>query len=728
MKTAQELIDGGLKLVKLKHLSKAPEGADWNNNFVTAIDDSATGYGFPLKANNRCSIDPDNWQDSKVALAELGFDLEALMSAGVRTVSTRPGSGGRSMFCSDRRLRWIRFASKDTGVVLELRANSPNLQDCVPGVQYTDKTGAMCTQQYYNGKTYLDDIPLPPEFFNWWLRMSEDAEYLREQQIAFFEALWVDTPLLSVSSGTSLAFTPPDGVRARFNLERDVEDILTNAGYSKDEKTGRLAPPTATGEAGVRPIPGKDGLWRSDHASDPLMGTFDAWTAFVVLEHGGSLDSAVRAVGAGNRAAVVDDFPVAVSSDGGELLPEYERVTGKGRWSGYKVSNTVQLKRLMSRDPEFPWKIAWDDFQMSRIISCGDGFELFQDHHYVDLQEWLDIHRWEPVKTNTLREVANNVAKHNRVNTAQAWINSLKWDGVDRYPGLVKAFGAGDNPYYLAVMRYMMTAGAQRILEPGCQADAIVVLISEAQGMRKSSAIQALAPKIGNIDTYQNISIETLLSDDRSARALKGCLIANLDEMRDFLKREQAEIKSAITKRKESYTPKYMEAREEYGRSCLFYATNNHLQFLNDETGSRRYHPIDIEGAIDDKWIAANRDQLWAQGAADYRANGQAWEEAEKLAPEAHKKHVVEDLWDSAIIDYLENPLDEYFTATDILTHSIGVPLERQNDSAKKRVGRILSRLGYKSKVCHVNGKTGRYYRIEQGRTGGSSRVGGQDC
>lgn len=713
MKEAKELIDAGLKLVKLKHNSKAPEGVDWNSSFVTDIDANATGYGFPLKANNRCSIDPDSWNDSKIALAELGFDLEEIMTAGVRTVSTRPGSGGRSMFRSDNRLRWIRFASKDTGVVLELRANSPNLQDCVPGVQYTDKTGELRTQQYYNGKTYLDEVPLPEAFFDWWVRMSEDAEYLREQQVKFFDALWVDTPLLSVSSGTSLAFAPPEGVRARFNLAHDVEDILLKAGYAKDDRTGRLAPPTATGEAGVRPIPGKDGLWRSDHASDPLMGTFDAWTAFVVLEHNGDLDSAVLAVGADGRDAVVDDFPVAVG-DGGELMPDYERVTGKGRWAGYKVSNTVQLKRLMGRDPEFPWRIAWDDFQMARIISKGDGFEVFQDHHYVDIQEWLDIHRWEPVVQQKLREVANNVAKHNRVNTAQAWLNSLKWDGVDRYPGLVKAFGAGENAYYLAVMRYMMTAHAQRILEPGCQADAIVVLISEAQGMRKSSAIQALAPKIGNIDTYQNISIETLLSDDRSARALKGCLIANMDEMRDFLKREQAEIKSAITKRKESYTPKYMEAREEYGRSCLFYATNNHLEFLNDETGSRRYHPIDIDGAIDDKWIAENRDQLWAQGAADFRANGQAWEEAERLAPEAHKKHVVEDLWDAAVASYLQTSVDEYFTASEILTHSIGVPLERQNAAAKQRVGRILSRMGYASKAYWVNGKSVRCYKLNK--------------
>jgi biotin operon repressor len=64
----------------------------------------------------------------------------------------------------------------------------------------------------------------------------------------------------------------------------------------------------------VRPIPGKTGLWRSDHASDPLHGTFDAWTAFVVLDHQGNLEAALMAAhaeGIGQDAEQPDDdrFP-----------------------------------------------------------------------------------------------------------------------------------------------------------------------------------------------------------------------------------------------------------------------------------------------------------------------------------------------------------------------------------------------------------------------------------
>ena len=407
----------------------------------------------------------------------------------------------------------------------------------------------------------------------------------------------------------------------------------------------------------------------------------------------------------------IDKFPVATTGEG-EMLIDYALVQGKGRYGGFKISNTAQVQKLLSKDPEFPWRIAWDDFRMARIIGGRDGrrVEEFQDHHYVDIQTWLDEHSWEPVATQKLREIVNNVAKRHRVNTAQAWLENLTWDGIDRFPYLAGAMGAESNPYYLAIIRYMMTAHAERVLVPGCQADAIIVLISEAQGLRKSSAIQALAPNIGGVDTYQNISIETLLSDDRSARALKGCLIANMDEMRDFGKREAAEIKSAITKRKESYTPKYLESREEYGRSCLFYATNNHVEFLDDETGSRRYHPIVIGGRIDDAWIAENRDQLWAQGAAEYRASGQAWREAETLAPEQHKSHAISDPWDDAIQGYIESLPTEFFTSAEVLSHAINMPLDRQTQAMKNRVGAILKRLGYKSATRRIGGKVSRSY------------------
>jgi len=142
---SRRLLSRGLHLVPLHAYQKRPFGDDWNapHNRVKVIDDSATGYGLLLASNKLCSVDPDNWPLAVRGMKALGFDLNAIMSAGVRTTSTRPGSGGRSAFAEARDLSWLSFRSKDVGTVLEFRAFSPNLQDCVPGVVYKDKTGTL---------------------------------------------------------------------------------------------------------------------------------------------------------------------------------------------------------------------------------------------------------------------------------------------------------------------------------------------------------------------------------------------------------------------------------------------------------------------------------------------------------------------------------------------------------------------------------------------------------
>jgi hypothetical protein len=285
-----------MHLVRLHDLQKRPMGDDWNAPYkrVKTIDDSATGYGLPLVANKLCSVDPDRVSLAAKGMRAIGFDLESIMAAGVRTNSTRPDSGGRSAFAEEPDLSWLSFRSKETGTVIEFRASSPNLQDCIPGIVYADKTGARRTQNYANGKR-LDEAPgLPDDLMAWWQRCSTDVDFLREQERLFFKALNV-APSLSISTGRtggSLAYGAP-GCRGPFNAAHAVESVLARHGYSQHGNDGRWAPCTATGAPSVRQIPGKDGLWQSDHASDPLKGTFDAWTAHVVLDHHGNVEAAI---------------------------------------------------------------------------------------------------------------------------------------------------------------------------------------------------------------------------------------------------------------------------------------------------------------------------------------------------------------------------------------------------------------------------------------------------
>ena len=303
---AKRLHDLGFKLCKLKPTSKQPEGLEWQRHPVASIDDNATGYGLMLSLNKLCSIDPDNFEAAKRAMSALGFDLEAIMATGVRTTSTRPGSGGRAAFKATEGLGWVKFAFKGIGTVLELRATSPNLQDAIPGVVYAAKdTDELFTQTYTDGKRLDATGDLPPDFREWWHRMSNDLSFLREQQAKAAEALGVKSQLaVSNSTGKELAFKSPH--RQFYNEHHDVESILIAHGYAGSE--GRFSPPTATGAAGVRPIPGKNDLWQSDHASDPLHGTFDAWTANVVLNYEGDLAAAEDASAAEMQTSALDDF------------------------------------------------------------------------------------------------------------------------------------------------------------------------------------------------------------------------------------------------------------------------------------------------------------------------------------------------------------------------------------------------------------------------------------
>lgn len=310
---ARRLLGAGFRLVKMEPYSKRPEGMEWNKHPVEFIDPDATGYGLILEQNKLCSIDPDNLDPARVGMEALGFSLSDIMAAGVRTRSTRKGSGGRSAFAAEGDLGRLVFASRDPGIgtVIEFRANQPNLQDTIPGIVYRDRDGSLCTQQYSNGKR-LDDAPsLPERLYVWWQRCTADVEFYREQQRIFFAAVGQDANY-AISSGrgakVSLAFSAP-GHRGAYNRAHCAEELLERHGYTWHGRLKRWSCPTASGAPGIYEVVGKPGLWRSDHASDPLHGAFDAWSAFVVLDHGGSVDQAMRACEAEGLYRVLQPDP-----------------------------------------------------------------------------------------------------------------------------------------------------------------------------------------------------------------------------------------------------------------------------------------------------------------------------------------------------------------------------------------------------------------------------------
>ena len=115
------------------------------------------------------------------------------------------------------------------------------------------------------------------------------------------------------------------------------------------------------------------------------------------------------------------------------------------------------------------------------------------------------------------------------------------------------------------------------------------------------------------------------------------------------------------------------------------------------------------------KLIERDRDQLWAEGAVIWRERGIQWADAERLAPERHKKYEQTDVWDARIEAWLASPqhrgdktlpppCEKPFTTADVLQGAIGMTTERMDARADKRVSSVLRLLGYERRNVRVEG------------------------
>lgn len=704
---AKRLLAKGFKLCELHHMSKRPVGDGWQLNPVKAIDDSASGYGLPLALNGLCSIDPDNVAPAAEGLARCGFDLEKLMDAGIRTSSTRPGSGGRSTFKAPPGLGRVVFSSKRHGTILELRSGQSNLQDCLPGTVYRGKDGDGPYEQHYSYPEGpgLDDAPeLPAKFLAWWRRMDDDIEYKREQQAL----LCGEDAVLSVSGGAEggevkLAFA--SSYRTEFNEHNDVEDILARHGYTQAD-TGRWAPSTATGAACVRVIPGKTDLWQSDHASDPLCGTFDAWTAHVMLDHDGDLSKAEAAYEPLHHAMVANDFDVIVHGANGEdedpraHWPRFVR-----NKNGGIIKNLNNVLLAIGSSAFCGVHIGYDTFRDEIMIadSGTSDWRPFKDDDYV----WLRVHCErkgfvaDPGR-EMIRDVVHAVAQKNSFDSAQLWLSGLQWDGIPRIEKFYSTFfNSEDTPYSRAVGMYTWTALAGRVIDPGVQADMVPILVG-MQGAGKTSAVAAMVP---SPQFFCEINFHAKEGD--LSRIMKGCLVGEIGELRGLHTRDLESIKAFITRRYEKWVPKFKEFSAQYPRRLMFIGTTNSDEFLDDVTGNRRWLPLQV-GAVEIAKLAAVRDQLWAEAAVTFLCDGVAWRDAQTLAVEHHSAFEIQDDWTERVRSWLfapdefeaDVPADRHFLKScDVLIGAIGMDIKSINRMAQMRIGKVLRTLGYSKKL-----------------------------
>lgn len=286
------------------------------------------------------------------------------------------------------------------------------------------------------------------------------------------------------------------------------------------------------------------------------------------------------------------------------------------------------------------------------------------------------------------------------------------WDGVPRLDSwLVRYLGADDSPYLRAAGATWLVAAMARAFEPGTKFDHMLVLVG-AQGRGKSSALNILAGEFFSDANFLDAQ------DTREVlEATEGAWIVECAELAGMRRKDVETLKHEITRREDRGRPAYARTVVSVKRRFVLAGTTNSGRFLHDDTGNRRFWPVEV-GEIDLSGLQADRDQLLAEALARYRSGeyqlfltGDALEGAEQ-AQEARR--TVED----GFLEMAEGLHPEGFyegTATirtDTVYLAMGIPPERRRGQLATDVRRAMEEAGWKPSSGSVRwqGKKQRLY------------------
>ena len=397
---------------------------------------------------------------------------------------------------------------------------------------------------------------------------------------------------------------------------------------------------------------------------------------------------------------------------------------------------------LLDTHPDVRDMFYWDDFgnrpmvmhpigkpQQHALLVYGDETKRefprwFSDNDYLQLLEWVQHqHGFQFIRLDVLKQAVDLRMKQVRRNPVIEWLESLKWDGKRRVElALMKYFGARRERYSLLVSKVLFLSIVARIMWPGCKQDFALAFIG-GQGVFKSWAARVLAIK----EEYFVDCLPDLSSRDAMVM-MEGKIIGELAEHAAANKRDAAEAKGSLSRRFNQYVQKYEKWAQAVARTITLLSTTNEDQFLADQTGNRRWGPIDVcvtREKIDIEGLKADLPQIYAEAYARLKKGERYWPTPEEqrlyFEPEQDKRRI-EPNWEATFREYMRR-VDGLVGVTNVLdTPNIGVSTaafalffdncERFKPVPATQWRNALKRMGWECKRHRVGGQGDKQTRL----------------
>ena len=308
-----------------------------------------------------------------------------------------------------------------------------------------------------------------------------------------------------------------------------------------------------------------------------------------------------------------------------------------GNVKSKKILQTVRnFEIIMENDTRFVGKIKFDEFSQQTFLMGSVPWESKKNYRawgsYDDSALFSILQSDYGMNSrNDYFDALKNVAMKNKFHPVRDILDSLVWDGEDHIRNLLPDYlGVEDTEYQYQVMKLWMMGAVSRIYKPGCKFD-YTVIFKGRQGLGKSTFLQLLALN----DNWFNDSLDSLDSD-KAAQSLMGSWIIELAELKSLARTAGGvdSVKRFLTATQDKYRVPYERRADIFLRQCVFAGTTNKEDFLQDETGNRRF--LIIEAGVNEP----RKNLFESESINDFKA---AWAQAVYIVKNEKPKLILPD-------------------------------------------------------------------------------------
>ena len=327
-----------------------------------------------------------------------------------------------------------------------------------------------------------------------------------------------------------------------------------------------------------------------------------------------------------------------------QLVHNFEIVMDKDS----RFAGKIRLNEF-AQQPYLYGSVPWENENNCRAWSSHDDSALFSliqaDYGLKSRQDFADA--------------LKNVSMRNKFHPVRELLDSLTWDGKEHIRSLLPEYlGAEDSDYTYQVMRLWMLGAVSRVYKPGSKFDYTIIL-QGSQGIGKSTFLKLMALD----DLWFNDSLDSLDSD-KAVQSLTGSWIIELAELKSLARTAGGveSVKRFLTATQDKYRIPYERRADTFYRQCVFAGTTNKDDFLQDETGNRRFLIIHTGFTKTSKSLFTPEvmddiKQAWAEAVHIWKNEDPELilpENCMQQAKELQEANMADDGKRGIILDYLE--------------------------------------------------------------------------